>query len=728
MTKKIKKILLVVIASILAIIIALAVFIKIYMTPERVKAFLIPAVEKALNRKVNIGGINISLFKGIEVKDFAIKEKDEKTDFVACRNFVLKYQLLPLLSKKIIIDELKLLSPEIRIERDSEGKFNFEGIGQEQKPAGPAKEEQLPEAKGPAASLLINRVIIQDAGFSFSDLKKELPDIKGSVNIEMDLKSTAKNELSSTGDINLKFEDIFIKKPSEKHIRDINAGLKYDARINLESFGLDIHTADLKIQGIPLKITGNFLNLRSEPAIDLEIQLPKTKISDIQKAFSSYADTDKLSLSGNTSLNLKLSGIPKNSDSLKADGIILLEKAGITYAGVNAVFDGNLKFNKQKMDIDLNGAIGKNTAKIKGSVRNYFKNQEIILNLYSKQLFLDELMPAGIEKSPVPAPPSYTGAKNIKVDTDSTLRAEKEAKPLNLSLTASGEIKIDSARYKGMTASDFYLKYLLKNKKFEIEKMTARAGKGDFSLYSITDMSIPGYTYSLSGNIKSLHAEEIVNTFFPKAKDTVFGIISSNFKMSGAGLPAGQAGTLSESIKRNLVADTDFNIKDGKITNNKMAENLALLLGIDELKTINLKQANGTVKIRDGIARLDSIFASDDIAMDPKGNIGLDETINLEFDLKLSPRLTDKATRNAGIAKYIKDDAGWGRIPLRVSGTFSNPSYNVDIAKAGERVIEKEVDKFIDKLFKKDTDKKAVDDKTQQDKKSVEDLLKDVFK
>lgn len=720
MTKKIKKILLVFIASISAIIIAFAVFIKIYMTPERVKAFLVPAAEKALNRKVNIGEINISLFKGIKLKDFAIKEKDEKTDFVKCRNFILKYQLLPLLSKKIIIDELKLLSPEIRIERDGEGKFNFEGIGlvrqvgQEQKTAGPAKEEQLPEAKGLPPSLLINRVTIEDAGFSFSDLKKELPDIKGSVNIEMDLKSTAENELSSTGDINLRLEDIVIRKPSEKHIRDIKAGLKYVARINLGPFGLVINTADLKIQGIPLKIAGNFLNLRSEPAIDLEIQLPKTKISNIQKALASYADTDKLSLSGNTSLKLKLSGMPKKSDSLKADGTIMLEKAGITYAGVNAVFDGNLKFNKQKMDIDLNGAIGKNTAKIKGSVRNYFKNQEIILNLYSKQLFLDELMPAGVEKNPKPASSSSTGAKNIK--------SEKEAKPLNLSLTASGEIKIDSARYKGLTTSDFYLKYLLKNNKFEIEKMTARAGKGDFSLYSIIDMSIPGYTYSLSGDIKSLHAEEIVNTFFPKAKDTVFGIISSNFKMSGAG-------TLSESIKRNLVADTDFNIKDGKTTNNKMAENLALLLGIDELKTINLKQANGTVKIRDGIARLDSIFASDDIAMDPKGNIGLDETISLECDLKLSPRLTDKATRNAGIAKYIKDDAGWGRIPLRVSGTFSNPSYSIDASKAGRRVIEKKAKELIKDLFEKNKDKTETTEGQKQDtKKPVEELLKELFR
>ncbi len=107
--------------------------------------------------------------------------------------------------------------------------------------------------------------------------------------------------------------------------------------------------------------------------------------------------------------------------------------------------------------------------------------------------------------------------------------------------------------------------------------------------------------------------------------------------------------------------------------------------------------------------------------MDPSGKIGLDETLNLKFDLKLSPRLTDKAMMNSGIAKYIKNEEGWGMIPLKVSGTFEAPSYTVDIAKAGKRVIKKEADKLIDKLFDKE------DSEKKQELEPVKDLLKGIF-
>lgn len=40
-------------------------------------------------------------------------------------------------------------------------------------------------------------------------------------------------------------------------------------------------------------------------------------------------------------------------------------------------------------------------------------------------------------------------------------------------------------------------------------------------------------------------------------------------------------------------------------------------------------------------------------------------------------------------------------IPLKISGTFADPSYAVDLEKAGKRVIKKEADKLIDKLLKK---------------------------
>jgi AsmA protein len=311
---------------------------------------------------------------------------------------------------------------------------------------------------------------------------------------------------------------------------------------------------------------------------------------------------------------------------------------------------------------------------------------------------------------------SFTDMKGLSLSDSFSADLRLIGKPQKLdSLRSNGEIKMKSLSYREMTVTDFYTKYTLKDSKFEIAKMAAAAGKGRLNVTGVIDLSKPGYVYSLSGNIDSFHVDKIVNSFFPKAKDTLSGLLSLNLKLTGSG-------TSPENIKKNLIADGDFNLKNGKITNAKIADNLSVLLNIDELKTINMKQANGTVKIRNGAARLDSIFLSDDISMNPSGKIGLDESLDLVFDLKLSPRLSKK-TMGSDVTKYIRDEEGWGTIPLKVSGTFSRPSYSVDISKAGKRAIEKGL---IDMLLNKDKGRKR--DKTQEEKKPVEDLLKGIFR
>jgi AsmA protein len=570
-----KKIISIIIVAAAIIALTLIVFIKIYVTPERIKTFLLPYAEETLNRKISVGEIKINLLKGIDVKDFVIKEADKQTDFVKCRDFILKFQVLPLLSKKVVIDEITIISPELKIARDYKGMFNFEDIGKKEAPEEIKKEKPASEAKGPPISLLVNNIKVKGLRFSFVDATKSLPDIKGTFAVNAGIKSADRSLLSSKGDMELTLDEIILQGPSIKQIKNISAALKYSADIDPEAGNIRIDEAALKIQGIPVSISGDIKNFRKGPEVDIAVSVPKTGSADLQKLIASFADIKGLALSGNFSADLKFSGIPPKTDSFKSNG----------------------------------------------------------------------------------------------------------------------EIKIDNVKYKGLTMTDFYTKYTLNNNKLEIIKMTAVAGKGKFNANSIVDLSKPGYTYSLTVSIDSLHADEVVTSFFPKAKDSVYGLLSANLKLNGAG-------TKPEMVKNNLVADGDFNIKDGKITNAKITDNLSQFLNIDELKTINLRKATGTIKTRNRHARLDSVFTSDDIGMNPSGDIGLDETLDLAFDLKLSPRLTKK-TIGGDIGKYIKDEEGWGTVPLMVSGTFSDPSYTVDVAKAGKKVIDKEINKFLDKLFKK---------------------------
>ena len=677
-----KKLLSIITALIVVVIIAVFAFIKYYITPERVKAFVVPTVERALNRKVDIGEIDINIFEGIGLKDFTIKEADKKSDFVKCEEFVLRFKLLPLLSKQVVIDEMKLVSPEIRIRRDRNDKFNFEDIGKKEVPA--PVEEDMPDDKdgGLPISLLVDSIVISDARFSLVDLKKDLPDIKSTTDIDISIESVGTSEISTRGNIDLSFDEILMRGSEEGRIRDLKAALEYDVRVDLETLDIQIDKAALKFQEIPLSISGSLSNLKGSTELDLTVSLPRLEVMKLQKAASPFVKVDGLGLSGGLSADIKLKGKPGKLDSMKITGDVALKKLGISYEDINVLLEGDLKFSEKLMNVRIDTTVGRNRAELKGSVRNYFKDQDIKMDIYSRKLYLDEVIPLNAAEAGTPK-------KDIKKKT-----AQKEAEALKLKLKAQGTVMIDSAVYKGMAMDNFLMKYSFRDNKLKISKMTADAGKGKFDLNGVLDLSKPGYRYNLSSNIDSLHAEEVVNAFFPKAKDTIFGALSVDLRLKGAG-------TLPESIKKNLVASGDFNVSDGKITDTELTKKLSRFLDINELETIHLRKASGNVNIKNRIAKLDSVFTSDDIAMDPKGNIGLDETLDLAFDLKLSPRLTEKATMSSSVAKYLKNEQDWGVIPLKITGTFSKPSYNVDMEKAGKRVIKKEAGEFIDKMLEK---------------------------
>jgi len=507
-----------------------------------------------------------------------------------------------------------------------------------------------------------------------------------------------------------------IKASSNITLKDIN--IKYDKidsvlggqlKFNYQSNTLKISKADLILNGIAASIKGQVTGLDKSPEIDLALSLPKTDTAKLLKTISPFVDTQGLKLSGTMKANMKIKGKPEKIDTLKVDGKVVLAKIRINYDNISASLDGSIKFKKDTVTIKLKSTIGENTVDFNGTVQSYMKDQKINLNIYSKKLIIDDLLTLAGKEEKEP----------VKKGPPSSAAPQKEPEPMDLKLTAKGEVKVDAAVYQGFNMRNLLMKFNFVNNKLVISKMSAKGGKGRFDLNSTIDFSKPGYSYKLSSKLDSLHADEVVNAFFPKAKDTIFGILSFNFKLNGTG-------TLPKNLKKNLIADGDFIILDGKITDTGISEGLASFLNIRELETINLTKADGTVIVRKSVAKLNSFFESDDLTMDPKGDIGLDGTLNLAFDLKMSPDFTNKAM-GSSIGHYIKNEDGSGLIPLIVKGTLSKPSYSVDVAKASKRVIKKEAEKFIDKLFNNKTDTGNPDQSAPDELAPVRELLKGLF-
>ncbi len=122
------KIVAVVAVAAILIIVATTMFAKIFITPERVRAAVLPVVEKTLNRDVQLGDISIRLFSGIILHDLRIMERDSNETFISASSAALRYRLLPLLSLQVIIDELRLEEPYIRAVRLPGGTFNFSDL------------------------------------------------------------------------------------------------------------------------------------------------------------------------------------------------------------------------------------------------------------------------------------------------------------------------------------------------------------------------------------------------------------------------------------------------------------------------------------------------------------------------------------------------------------------------------------------------------------------------
>lgn len=176
------------------------------LSEERLMAMLIEPAQKAIGREVTLGSLDVSLLRGITITDINIKERNGKQNFVSIKTFRLSYELLPLLRKHLVIKEILIDEPQIRIIRGSDNKFNFADIAQqhEEKPAEliPADDnnglEQLP------LTMTFDRININKATLTLTDQTNILPEIHSEADLTMSValgKTLA--ETTYSGSVNL---------------------------------------------------------------------------------------------------------------------------------------------------------------------------------------------------------------------------------------------------------------------------------------------------------------------------------------------------------------------------------------------------------------------------------------------------------------------------------------------------------------------------------------------
>ena len=257
----------------LGLLAGLAGFVRFYLTEARIKTLVLPPLEKALGREVTMGTISVSLFSGISLNDFAVKEAPAvgDSDFVSARAFVLRYDLLPLLRGKLSINEIRLEEPKISLRRAKDGSFNFASLAvlQEKTSPSPAPAPTSATAGLPMA-LTIDQVRIHQAHLTLEDAQGQLPaaEVTADLAVTLALGQTM-TELRYQGEFQISCR----LEQGELRPQLTLTGQFDQQRIN--------YRLDLAVAGDQLQLAGEATNYLASPNIRLDISSPILRLDKL---------------------------------------------------------------------------------------------------------------------------------------------------------------------------------------------------------------------------------------------------------------------------------------------------------------------------------------------------------------------------------------------------------------------------------------------------------------
>jgi AsmA protein len=757
-------------AVLVLLIVALIVLANVLITPERIKATLLPLAEERLHRKIDLGTIEVSLFSGIEIHGLTIYEQDGSEIFVSTDLVRLRYQLLPLLAMKVVIDEIRLEKPSIRIVRFKDELFNFSDLmaaaeNETKQSESTATQKPSDTQDGAPISLLVSNILVQDGKLIFLDhvLNNKVPyryevsslqiaargvslsgkvplslqcqlngshlTLDGHVNLQplggdfkvelqdldvvafrpylqnilpgklgglkLNLKSTVSGtpeEISLKGTLSLKELDLILDAMPDAPLKNARLDANYNLRFTLDQERLQLQQLGLDYNGIKVNTSGEITGLMSKPALDLTVAVPDLQIHQAITAVPSglVGDISSLDPAGALSAEAKLSGSTDNALKLLKTATINLESVQATAGGLRPAFSGRLIVADEQISSEgLHVLLGDNKADIKLKASQIFARPIIVKADISSERFLLEPLLAGSAGAAV-------ASGQNKGDVQEKQSAGQIG-PFDIPLLATGTITVAEALWKGLEIKNFLAQYELKDNVLNLSRMDGQVAGGSFSNSARVDLGKKNLAYSAQLGLKAVQADPLLTAFVPKAAGSLLGALDLTFSLNGRG-------TEWQALSRNLSGDGNTLVADGRLVSPGLVGGLSEVLQLPELNDIPFDDFKGQFKVEDGKVMLDSRLLSSRLKLFPKGTIGLDGSLNMALDTRLSPELSAKLDKKGGVLSYLADKDGWTQIPLLLKGSFSSPGFGLDpkgVQEQASKALSSEVGRQIDKLLKR---------------------------
>lgn len=355
---KLLKITLIILSSLIILFVAAGVTLKMMFPPAKLRALLMPRIEEAVGRKVTVEEFSLKVWTGlgVELKGIELANAQGFAEQPQARiaSVVLKVNLLGLLRRQLLISSLVIDRPEILVEKDKSGRFNFDDLIKAAPPESTAA--PAPAAASPV-SIMLSSFSIRSGRVEYDDRQAGLKVLANGIEQRLSFSADRKMEdIRTKGAIEI--GDITVAMPLLSVSR-LKLGVRHNVKVDLKAKRVTVNELSAMPQGIVLTMAGQVDSFDTRPVLNLELKTTSLEVNRILQALPPEIrqQAGGVTASGLIELGLRLSGQidPQDPKSMpKVDGRVALKGIGVKYAQLpKSISDvnGDIRFSERDLDV-----------------------------------------------------------------------------------------------------------------------------------------------------------------------------------------------------------------------------------------------------------------------------------------------------------------------------------------------------------------------------------------
>jgi AsmA protein len=703
---KIIKYLLIACGGLVVVVGGVVAYVAATFNPNSYKPQIIQLVKDKKQRDLKLeGDIKLKFWPsiGADLGKMSLSEFKSNKEFAAVEGLRVSLKLMPLLSKKLVVDEVEVKGVRATIVKFRDGRMNIDDLlSKDEK-----KQEQFEFDIDHVAvenTALTYRDEAQGAQYSFSNVNLKTGRIAPNVPGKIDLSMTVKGN-----------------KPKIDLGIALKTKLTFDLEqqlFSLQDMGLDVKGAAADVNNLHLKASGGLLaklkagelttdklalaltGVSGKDNLDIKFEAPKLQITKDKASGEKVSVAAKITGPGGVTIaNLVLPGVEGTAAAFKSAGMTLdldIKQGDQTIkAKVSSLLSGN--FHTQQISLPQLGinitATGPNlpgksiSGSLNGSASVNGARQQVQANLAGK--VSDSTIKALVSVNGF-APPGVTFDVDIdQLDLDRYAPQGSGAqastgggadKPIDLTglraLRANGKLRIGTLKVSNLKASNVRLDFKANGGRVDISPLSANLYQGTMNGAVLVNAAQVVPSFAIKQNLSGIAIGPLLKDL--ANKDMLEGNGTVNLDVTTQGATVG-------AIKRGLNGGAVVNLRDGSIKGIDVAgtirsaqAKLGSLKGqqtqqADRKQKTDFSELSGTFAIRNGVAsNNDLALKSPLLRVAGAGDINIGED-SLNYLVKASVVATAKG-QDGRATSELKGVT----VPVRATGPLAAPSFALD--------------------------------------------------